>query len=528
MINKSLVKKSSYYDSVTLMAITREIESSENVDSAVVVMGTEHNKKLLENIGFLSDEASKASPNDLIIAVRAMDEYIFDKAVKKVDEILNKRKADSGGDYCPPTLESAIKHIPDSNMVIISLPGGYAAVEAKKALLSDRHVLLFSDNVSLEQERELKEIAVNRGLLMMGPDCGTAVINGVPLAFANVVRRGGIGIVGASGTGIQEVMVQIDRFGGGVSQVIGTGGRDLRAEIGGLMMIQGIDALAGDTGTKVIVLISKPPSDEIAERVLRHLKRWGKKAIVDFIGGDEEMISYYGFIPAVTLEDAAYKAVLIEKCCEVHEAPPFTMNSSLVERIVKEETSKFSGDQKYFRGLYSGGTLCYETLKLFAKGFGDIYSNIPLKQEFKLAEREKGYKHCAIDLGDDEFTVGRPHPMVDSYMRQQLILNMAEDREAAVLLVDIVLGYGSNPDPAGTLVEYISQAKKKFDERGQYLCVIAYICGTRSDPQGYDSQMRKLRDAGVMVMQSNAQAARLAVKITEGIDIGRRFDVQDR
>lgn len=518
MITRYLIKPNSYYDSVTLMIITREIEADGNVENAVVVMGTEHNKELLDNVGLLNSEIKAATPNDLIIAVKLGEECEFESIVEKVEQLLNKKKRDSGEEYCPPTLESAIRNIPDSNIVIISLPGQYAAAEAKKALLNDKHVLLFSDNVTIQEEKELKELAVSRGLLMMGPDCGTAVINNVPLAFANVVRKGSIGIVGASGTGTQEVMSQIDRLGGGVSQVIGTGGRDLKAEIGGLMMIEGINALAADRNTKTIVLISKPPAGEIAEKVLKSLKECGKKAVVDFIGGDEQMIKSYGFIPGSTLEDTAHKAVLLDKGEKISEMPEFTLDSEKINMIISEETSKMASDQRYLRGLYSGGTLCDETLKLFTRELGEIYSNIPLKPEFKLIDNKKGYRHSAVDLGDDEFTVGRPHPMIDSYMRQQMILKQAEDPEMAVMLLDIVLGYGSNEDPAGTLVEYIKKAKEEFKSRGQYLCVIASICGTARDPQNYIEQEKKLLDAGVVVMPSNAQAVRLAAKIIRKIN----------
>lgn len=513
MVDKYIIRKNSYYDSVMLMTITREIESGGNAENAVVVMGTEHNKELLKNIGLYNNEIEDASPSDLIIAVRLMDEDVFDVIVKKVDELLDRKKTGVGGDYCPPTLESAIKSMPEVNMVIISLPGQYAASEAKKALRNEKHVLLFSDNVTIEQEKELKEIAINKGLLMMGPDCGTAVINGIPLAFANVVRRGNIGIVGASGTGTQEVMVQIDKFGGGISQAIGTGGRDLKPEIGGLMMMQGINALSRDDDTKVIVLVSKPPDKEVADKVLKCLEECGKEAVVDFIGGDKEIIKRHGFVLGSTLEDAAYKAVLLSKGERIEDAPLFTLDTRDIEDLVESEASKLSRYQKYLRGLYSGGTLCDETLKLFSKELGCIYSNIPLKPESKLFDSKKGYKHCAIDLGDDEFTVGKPHPMIDSYMRQQMILKQAEDREMAVMLLDIVLGYGSNEDPAGSLTDYIMMAKKKFQERGQYLSVIASICGTNKDPQDYDAQERKLKESGVIVMPSNAQAARLAIKI---------------
>ncbi|MFZ5351236.1 MAG: acyl-CoA synthetase FdrA [Bacillota bacterium] len=517
MGSKCLIKKNSYYDSVTLMIITKEIEAVEGVLNAVVVMGTEHNKELLSNVGLLNPETSAASPNDLIIAVKLEDDKIFEGIVQKVDELLNKKKTENGEDYCPPTFDSAIRHMPDSNLVVISLPGQYAAAEAKKALYANKHVLLFSDNVTIEQEKELKLLAVERGLLMMGPDCGTACINNIPLAFANVVKKGCIGIVGASGTGTQEIMVQIEKFGGGVSQVIGTGGRDLKAEIGGLMMIQGIQALAADEATEVIVLVSKPPAKEVAEKVLGVLKSAGKKAVVDFIGGDEKLVLDNGFIPAATLEEAAYKAVML--CSHTADAvlklrmPDFTEDTAYIERLVKGEAGKLTAKQKYLKGLYSGGTICDEALKLFSKEVGDIYSNIPLKPELKLPDGLDNFKHCAIDLGDDEYTVGRPHPMIDSYTRQQMIMKLAHDEEAAVLLLDVVLGYGSNEDPAGSLVKQIKALKEKFSQRGQYISVVAGICGTSGDPQDYDLQVKTLKDAGVVVLPSNAQAVRFAIRV---------------
>lgn len=516
MVSKWLIKENSYYDSVTLMIITKEIEARDDVENAVVVMGTDLNKDLLNNVGLLSDEVKKTTANDLIIAVKMKDESKFEEIVAKVEELLNKKKSDAGEDYTPPTLDSAIKYMPDSNMVVISLPGAYAAAEAKKALENDKHVMLFSDNVTIEQEKELKELAVSKGLLMMGPDCGTAMINQVPLCFCNKVKKGNIGVVGASGTGTQEIMVQIDRMGGGCSQVIGTGGRDLKKEIGGLMMTLGIQALASDPNTEVIVLVSKPPALEIAEKVLQTLKECGKKAVVDFIGGDDELIRKYGFAAANSLEDAAYKAVALAKGEEVADAPLFSESEDKIDKLAAGEREKLASNQKYLRGLYSGGTLCDETLKLFTKEFGGIYSNIPLTPEYKLEDNKKSCKHTALDLGDDEFTVGRPHPMIDSYMRQQMIVKEAEDPDMAVLIMDVVLGYGSNEDPAGSLADHIKLAKKKFADRGQYLCVVAYVCGTKADPQSYDEQVRKLEDAGAVLMPSNAQAIRFAMKVVRG------------
>ena len=243
------------------------------------------------------------------------DENALEMIVKKVDELLNAKAEydDSALEYKPTTLSAAVKHLEEANMAIISLPGKYAAYEAKKALNNNLHVMLFSDNVTVEEEIELKKIGRDKGLLVMGPDCGTAIINGVPLCFANVVRRGDIGVVGASGTGTQEITVIIDKMGGGVSQVIGTGGRDLKSEVGGIMMIEGFKALIDDEETKVIVLISKPPAPEVAEKILNMVKNTDKPVVASFIGGDRIEIEKHGAYSSVDLEDAARKAVLLSK-----------------------------------------------------------------------------------------------------------------------------------------------------------------------------------------------------------------------
>jgi succinyl-CoA synthetase alpha subunit len=507
---KSLIRKNTYYDSVTLMAITREIKKVEGVKEALVAMATILNKELAESLGLMGKELEDLTPNDFFIAVDVDNEKAFETVTGKVDELLSRRSVDKG-DYRPPTLESAIKYMPDSNLVLISLPGEYAAAESRKALLNDRHVMLFSDNVSIEDELELKKLARDRGLLMMGPDCGTAIINNVPLAFANAVRKGPVGVVGASGTGTQEVTVVLDRLGVGVSQVIGTGGRDLKAEVGGIMMIEGIKALQEDPDTKVIVLISKPPAPEVAERVLSVLQKGGKQSVVCFMGGDLHTIEKYGAVPGLTLEDTAYKAAALAGGKPVEDMTGFTAIGA--HRIVEEEMEKFKAGQKYLRALYTGGTLCDEAMRILAPVIGDIYSNIPLKPELKLDDANKSYKHTAIDLGDDEFTRGKPHPMIDPYARQERIIKEAGDRKTAVILMDFVLGYGANPDPAGEMIPYIRNARDIAKGDGRHLCIVGSVCGTKDDPQNRMEQEKKLMDEGVIVMPSNAQAVRLVSEI---------------
>ena len=515
---KYQIKKNTYYDSVTLMLISKEVKKIDGVSEALVGMATDLNKELSENLNISSEEIKALGPNDFFVTVLGEDDLDINEIVKVVDELLAKKKSSSSSDYMPPTLTSALKHEPDSNLVVISVPGKHAPEEVKKALNNDLHVMLFSDNVTVEEERELKELAKEKGLLMMGPDCGTAIINNVPLAFANVVKKGKIGVVGASGTGTQEVTVIIDKLGEGVSQVIGTGGRDLKSEIGGIMMLQGIEALMNDPNTEVIVLISKPPAPDVAEKVLKSIENSPKPVVVDFIGGDSELIRKYGAYPCNTLEDAANKAVALAKGEEVKDFEGFTMDEETIENMVEKEANKFDSTQKYFRGLFTGGTLADEAMKLLGKVIGEeIYSNIPLSPVYKLVDINNSIKNTCIDLGDDDFTVGKPHPMIDPSTRVERMTKEVKD-DVALLLMDFVLGYGSHEDPVSEMIPSIIEAKEKMAQKGKYLSVVASICGTSNDPQSLKESQEKLEEAGVVVMPSNAQAVRFVGKVLSRIN----------
>lgn len=517
MILNVKVRKNTYYDSVTLMLISKEVKKLEGVKEVLVGMGTDLNKELAQNLGLANDEINQLGANDFFISVLSDSNDVINALVTKVDELLNQKKESAGDEYTPPTFDSAVKFAPDSNFVVISLPGQYAFDEVKKALNNNMHVLLFSDNVKIEEEKELKELARAKGLLMMGPDCGTAIINNVPLAFANVIKKGSIGIVGASGTGTQEVSVMIDKLGSGVSQVIGTGGRDLSKDIGGIMMIEGIKALAKDENTKVIVLISKPPAAEIAEKVLAVAKESGKPFVVNFIGGKPEVIKQYGGVPGANLEDTAYKAVALAKGEAITEGIIYGTDEAKLKEMAATEVKRLKKGQRFLRGVYTGGTLCDEAMKLLASEIGGIYSNIPLEPQYKLSNVFVSKEHTCVDLGDDEFTVGRAHPMIDPTMRQERLVKEAEDEEVAVILMDFVLGYGANIDPAGEMVPYIEKAKEKLKEKGKEAIFVGSVCGTENDPQNLKEQEDKLRRAGVIIMPSNAQAVKLTAELLKAI-----------
>lgn len=504
MIKEIVVKKNSFFDSVMLMTISREVKDIDGITEAVVVMATDFNKDTLKNVDLINEEVINATPNDLIIALKAVNEEAIKKAMEKINEMLTKRTQAQEGEYNPKTLDMALQMAPDSNLVLISVPGMYAAEEAEKALNAGRHVMLFSDNVSLDDEIRLKKLAREKGLLMMGPDCGTAIINGVPLAFANKVKRGRIGIVGASGTGTQEVSSIITRLGGGVSQVIGTGGRDLKAEVGGIMMIMGIEALIEDEDTDVIVLISKPPAKEVMERVIEKVKDSQKKFIVHFIGADLSFAQKYGLETASTLEETAFKAY--EACYDKIAELPLEENIKVdIEKIRKN----LKPTQKYIRGLYSGGSLCDEAIVLMKRKFGKVYSNIALTEDEKLPSKDHSIEHTVIDMGDDEFTRGKPHPMIDYSQRIDRILKEAKSEDVAVILLDVVLGYGAHKDPASELVPAIKRAK----EINESIVFVVSLCGTHEDPQDYRKQWEELEKAGAIVASTNKRAVEIAMSV---------------
>ena len=388
------------------------------------------------------------------------------------------------------------------------MPGEFAAWEARRALERGLNVFMFSANVPIEDEVELKKMAVDRGLLMMGPDCGTAIINGVGLGFANAVNRGPIGMVGAAGTGIQEVASLVSDE-SGISHAIGTGGRDLDERVGGIMTIEGIRALDEDDETKVIAVISKRPSPLVEERVLRVISGCGKPVIVNFAGGDPSVIRRAGAIPAATLEEVAMRAVALVKGRRAEEVP-FTAPYDEVRAASKREYERLSGEQRYIRGLFSGGSFCSEAMVILTGLIGDVYSNVPLKPGLRLEDPSVSHRHTCLDMGTEEFTMRRAHPIIDVRLRQQRLIKEAKDPETAVILLDIVLGYGAHQDPSGAFAPVIERAREEAGREGRYVSVVASVCGTDKDPQNKRDQERKLREAGVIVMPSNAQATRMA------------------
>ncbi|MGB7292793.1 MAG: acyl-CoA synthetase FdrA [Thermodesulfobacteriota bacterium] len=510
----STVKKNFYQDSMKLMQISQKLRNLSGIKKAAAIMATDANLAMLKETGLLKKETDSASPNDLIVAIDAESEEAANEALKMLDDLLAPHQAGATSRIEYKDLDSAQNDLPQANIVVISVPGEYAKLEVAKAVERGLHVFLFSDNVSIDEEIELKLRAKEKGLLMMGPGCGTAIINGVGLGFANVVNRGPIGVIAAAGTGMQEVTSLINNWGSGISHAIGVGGKDLSDKVGGIMTLEAIRMLQGDEWTKALLLVSKPPSDKVARRVIDFIRKGNLPAVICFLGMKNIKAKDSKIRFAENLEQAALAAI---KLVGAAETAPKALSDGKWKKAVQECKNSLGKSQRYLRGLFSGGTLCYEAQQILTPILGKIYSNAPLYKQNKLKDSNVSKQHTCIDLGEEEFTKGRPHPMIDATQRSERLLQEASNADVAVILFDVVLGYVASPDPAGDLIPAISESKKIAKKNGRSIAFVAHVCGTEQDPQDLKSQVKKLEKAGVIILPTNALASRVAALIAKGL-----------
>ncbi len=515
MAVKAKVRKGEYFDSVTLMRASRQLLAGEGIQDAAVVMGSPENKAILQASGLLCPELAEAGDTDLLLAVSADSEAHAEAGLARAFEVLAslKKRNSHGATFRPCSLEGALEVLPGANLALISVAGRHAGDLARSALEKGLHVMLFSDNVPLETEIELKRLAAAKELLLMGPDCGTAILNGIPLGFANAVPRGKIGIVAAAGTGLQEVSSLVANEGGGVSQAIGTGGRDLKAEVGGITFLQGIRALLADPDTSVLLLVSKPPHPEVLQRILEALAEAKIPVVACLLGAAPQLLEGSPALHAQTLEDAALLATALARGADPEAATREVQDRRKrrdedLEALARTQRARISPGRRYLRGLFSGGTFCYEA-QLLLKGIGEVHANAPAFGSTRMESALRSVGHTVVDLGEDEFTVGRPHPMVDFSLRVRRILEEGRDPETALILLDVVLGFGAHPDPASELVPALTSL--------QGVSVLCSVTGTDRDPQGRRRTIQALEEAGAVVLASNAEACRLARRILDAL-----------
>lgn len=483
------VRRGYYADSVALMQLSQRIVCLEGVQEAALMMGTPANIEILADARLLADVGRQAQGGDLILAIRADHIDAANKAMADATSLLSQSRAADGEQvsWRPKTSRAAINGMPDANLALISVPGDFAVAEARKAIRRGLDAMIFSDNVTVEDEAALKREAQELDRLVMGPDCGTAIINGIPLAFANRVRRGNVGIIGASGTGIQEVSCLIDRFGGGISHAIGVGGRDLSHMVGGLSTLMALDMLDGDPNTEHLVLISKPPPAGVAAKILERVSASRKPTTICFIGAHNLQMPANATQVATLLSAAEHAASERPNPVPSH-VPRFDIPSS----------------RRRIHGLFSGGTLCAEAQVIFQSAAEHFVSNAPIPGAPSASAGSD--EHALLDLGADEFTKGRPHPMIDPSVRDRALLEALNSERTAVILLDVVIGFGSHHDPAGHLVALLNQQSRTARPQ-----IVASVTGTDADPQNRSSQVAKLQSAGIHVAPTNAEAAALAL-----------------
>ena len=498
MVVRARIEKDTYADSVRLMQVAQALRGMPGVQAADALMGTAANKESLRASGLLSAATEAAGPSDLLLCVRADDGAAADAALDAGLALLRGQgAAPRFGEVAARSLRAAVTRAPSANLAVVSVPGVYAALEADEALRAGLHVFLFSDNVPLADEVRLKTLADERDLLLMGPDCGTSILAGVGLGFANAVRPGPVGIVGASGTGIQQVSCLLDEAGVGVSQAIGTGGRDLAEAVGGRTTRRALALLAADPATRVVVLVSKPPSPTVARAVLAAAAAGGKPVVACLLGAAPVELPA-GVTWARTLAEAADAATAL---AAGRPAPT-------AEAAPGAPAAADAGGG--LRGLFAGGTLAQEALLLLRERLGAVDSNLD-------GSLPGTARHQVVDYGSDEYTRGRPHPMIDNGLRGDALAAAARDPTVEVVLLDVVLGYGAHLDPAGELAPAIERARATARDAGRALAVVVSLCGTARDPQGLAAQRRRLEAAGAQVHSRNAHAAVVAAALARGL-----------
>ncbi len=451
------LRPGAYADSVALLQVSRDVQRTPGVVTAQVAMATPLNVEVLGEMGFAVPDG--ATTNDMVVAIRLEPEGDLALALAAVEGALAPARSSGADREAEPRRTTATALLERPAIALVSVPGASAFVEAMDALDAGCDVMVFSDNVPVEQEVALKRTAAERGLLVMGPDCGTAVVGGVGLGFANATRPGPVGLVAASGTGCQQLLALLDHAGIGVGSALGVGGRDLSADVGGLSTMEAMRRLDADDEVELIVVISKPPAPEVATRIEEYAATLATPVELALLGAGR---------PDLT---AAAEAVLARLGTEKPTWPV--------------DGRADPGGGGAIRGLFVGGTLC---------------------QEAALIAGEEG-GHTFTDFGDDAYTQGRAHPMIDPTLRLDHLRQAATDPATGVVLLDVVLGHGAEPDPAALLAPALAEVDRP---------VVVSVVGTALDPQDRDRQVRALVEAGAEVHLSNAAATRRAIELAGG------------
>lgn len=543
-----VIKPNFYRDSLQLMKISEKLSRSSGVSEASIVMATETNKGVLIRLGFSPSLIEQANESDMIIAVRAKDQQSIDLAAEQIGKLFEspeEDRLDSRDQEKTMDIDLALRKMPGTNLVLLSIPGEYVKDISYKLIEQGIHQQIFSDHVPVEDELKIKKQAMTKGVLILGPGAGTSIINGKGIGFSNAISSiGPVGIVAAAGTGLQEVACLLDQCGIGVKHGLGVGGNDPKDKVGGIMMLECMKILEKDDDIDVIAIISKPPSGSVEQKIREYVIAKGtKKYVLAFIGGQltpagkkknqqqghsENLLSEEASSVSTssrhttTTSDRETRIVKVNSLASSVLAIANALGNQHLQKAISQlyipseglvdllqrEWSQLQSNQKFIRALYTGGTFTYEAQVILRDivDMGQIYSNAPIEQVKELQDSFKSQNHSIVDLGEEEFTKGRPHPMIDPTIRKFRILEEAKDPEVGVILLDFVLGYGSNPDPVGAVIEELQLAKEIAHKQGHYLPIITHVCGTKNDIQGYEGSISRLHSVGCVVMPTNALA----------------------
>lgn len=500
-----------------MMRLSEDLKNVSGVIEAAIIIGSDLNKETLRRYGTLTDDGNNANDTDTIISLVCNDEASLNTAIVKAEELLSsKLKKKQGNEFT--NLDSALKAFNSANLAMISVPGQYVKDLVAKLLDKNIHVFVFSDHVPLEDEIDLKRIALEKGLLLMGPEAGTSIINGTVLGFGNRTNRGNIGIIGASGTGIQHLSVLLDSCGTGISHAIGVGGRDMLAKNGGLMTLQAIKAFENDFQTRVVLLVSKAIDSVVRNKIINYIKKNTKKKYVLCLIGDKEDILSIDNVSFVKTIQSSVLQALKYLDVDIYEKAQdrFIDERSNAIEFVDTISNLIDDNQKYIRGFFVGGTLCYESIVIIEQLMGKpIYSNLK-EHDFYIGGMDQSKEHTFIDFGTDEFTISKPHPIIDPSIRIARMLEDAKDPTVAVMIIDIILGYSTAKDTILLHSKAIKQALEIARKDNRTLSILVYMCGTDKDLA--DLELDNLKDSGAKVFTSNALMSTAAALIANKLD----------
>ena len=498
----NLVKKNFFKDSVQMMQFSQQLKDEQGVLDAAIVMGTDLNKNTLKNMNLLTEDGVAATENDTLISISCQDESSLNNAIQKAEQLLTSSSAKVKNEFA--SLSSALDTFSNPNIASLSIPGQFVKEMATELIKKQLHLFVFSDHVPLEDEIYLKNLALENNVLFMGPEAGTSILNGTVFGFGNRIRKGSVGIIGASGTGIQESSTMLDLFGEGISHGIGVGGRDLRNDIGGVMTMKAMEVFENDPNTKAVLLVSKPVDDNIRNKIINKINNFSKKNYVLCLVGDNEnredsaRIKFSKSIQTSvlkilkSLDDNVYK--------KANDAVRNQVNDSI--KLAESLSKDLNDEQKFVRGFFAGGTLCYESKIILEQMIGKVYSNLSLDDEYSIKGNLSSKENTLIDFGEQEFTSARPHPIIDPLLRKNRILEDANDPNVGVIIIDIICGINAAKNTMAFHAETIKKAIQTAKEQGRKLSVFAYICGTEKDVS--ENELKLLTDSGAKLFTSNA------------------------